>query len=114
MVLLVWESSTPFALYSVRDSADRFRHGLKNLVLGILNAVVIGLVFVGLWWAAAESAQFHNFGLLNWWPLPGWARLLGAFLLFDAWMYFWHRLNHRIFPFCGVFIERITPIQGWT
>jgi sterol desaturase/sphingolipid hydroxylase (fatty acid hydroxylase superfamily) len=85
-------------LYSVRDSADRFRHGLKNLVLGVLNAVVIGLVFVGLWWAAAESAQFHNFGLLNWWPLPGWARLLGAFLLFDAWMYFWHRLNHRI-PF---------------
>ncbi|HVJ58786.1 MAG TPA: sterol desaturase family protein, partial [Terrimicrobiaceae bacterium] len=98
VVLLVWESSTPFALYSVRDSADRFRHGLKNLVLGVLNAVVIGLVFVGLWWAAAESAQFHNFGLLNWWPLPGWARLLGAFLLFDAWMYFWHRLNHRI-PF---------------
>jgi sterol desaturase/sphingolipid hydroxylase (fatty acid hydroxylase superfamily) len=98
VLLLVWESSAPFGLYFPRDSADRFRHGLKNLVLGLLNAVVIGLVFVGLWWAGAEWAQFHNFGLLNWWPLPGWARLLGAFLLFDTWMYFWHRLNHRI-PF---------------
>ena len=98
LLLLVWESSAPFALYFVRDSADRFRHGLKNLVLGILNAVVVALFFVALWWTTAEWAQAHHFGLLNWWPLPGWARLVAAFLLFDAWMYFWHRLNHRI-PF---------------
>jgi sterol desaturase/sphingolipid hydroxylase (fatty acid hydroxylase superfamily) len=98
VLLLVWESSAPFGLYFLRNSHDRFRHGLKNLVLGILNAVVIGLVFVALWWTTAEWAQAHNLGLLNWLPLPGWAHLVGAFLLFDAWMYFWHRLNHRI-PF---------------
>jgi sterol desaturase/sphingolipid hydroxylase (fatty acid hydroxylase superfamily) len=98
LLLLVWESSAPFGLYFVRESADRVRHGLKNLVLGLLNAAIIGLVFVALWWTTAEWAQAHNFGLLNWWRLPDWARFVGAFLLFDAWMYCWHRLNHRI-PF---------------
>jgi sterol desaturase/sphingolipid hydroxylase (fatty acid hydroxylase superfamily) len=98
VLLLAWETSAPFGLYFLRDSGDRFRHGLKNLVLGLLNAIIIGLLFVALWWATAEWAQSHNFGLLNWWPLPGWAHLVGVFLLFDGWMYFWHRLNHRI-PF---------------
>jgi hypothetical protein len=46
-ILPIWASIA-------RDFADRCRHGLKNLVLGILNAVVIGVVFVGLWWATAE------------------------------------------------------------
>jgi sterol desaturase/sphingolipid hydroxylase (fatty acid hydroxylase superfamily) len=98
VLLLIWESSAPFGLYFLRSAGDRFRHGLKNLILGILNAIVISVVFVAVWWTTAEWARAHNFGLLNWWPLPLSARLLAAFLLFDAWMYFWHRLNHRV-PF---------------
>lgn len=98
LLLLVWESSTPFGFYFVGNSGERLHHGLKNLVLGILNALLTGLVFVALWLTTAEWAQAHNFGLLNWLPLPDWAHVVGAFLLFDAWMYFWHRLNHRV-PF---------------
>ena len=98
VLLLVWESSAPFAVYFVGNSGERLRHGLKNLVLGILNALLTGLVFVALWWTTAEWAQAQNFGLLNWLSFPGWAHVVGAFLLFDAWMYFWHRLNHRV-PF---------------
>jgi sterol desaturase/sphingolipid hydroxylase (fatty acid hydroxylase superfamily) len=98
LLLLVWESAAPFGFYFVGNSQERFLHGLKNLVLGILNALLIGLVFVALWWTTAEWAQAHNFGLLNWLGLPDWAHVVGAFLLFDAWMYLWHRLNHRV-PF---------------
>jgi sterol desaturase/sphingolipid hydroxylase (fatty acid hydroxylase superfamily) len=98
LLLLAWESSAPFGLYFVGDSGQRLRHGLKNLVLGILNALLTGLVFVALWWTTAEWAQAYNFGLLNWLALPSWAHVVGAFLLFDAWMYLWHRLNHRV-PF---------------
>ena len=98
VLLLIWESSAPFGLYFLRDSGDRIRHGLKNLILGICNALVVALLFVAIWWTTAEWARVHNFGLLNWWPLPLWADLLAAFLLFDAWMYLWHRLNHRV-PF---------------
>ena len=38
VVLLAWESWTPFFAYFVRAGGERARHGLKNLALGILNA----------------------------------------------------------------------------
>jgi sterol desaturase/sphingolipid hydroxylase (fatty acid hydroxylase superfamily) len=98
VLLLAWESLAPFGSYFVRRTGERLRHGAKNLILGILNALLTALVFVALWWTTAEWARAHQFGLLNWLSMPTWARLVGAFLLFDAWMYFWHRLNHRI-PF---------------
>lgn len=98
LLVLVWESSTPLGLYFLGNSRERLRHGVKNLFLGIFNALVIGWIFVALWWSAAEWAQAHDFGLLNWLNLPNWAQVVGAFLFFDAWMYLWHRLNHRV-PF---------------
>jgi sterol desaturase/sphingolipid hydroxylase (fatty acid hydroxylase superfamily) len=57
---------------------------------------VTGLLFVGLWWSTAAWAERQHFGLLRWVELPAWARFAGAVLLFDAWMYLWHRLNHRV------------------
>ncbi|HXP60983.1 MAG TPA: sterol desaturase family protein [Dongiaceae bacterium] len=98
VLLLVWESWTPFFACFVRAAGERTRHALKNLALGVLNALVTGLLFVGLWWGTAAWAERQQFGLLHWVDLPVWARLAGAVLLFDAWMYFWHRLNHRV-PF---------------
>lgn len=98
VLLLVWESWSPFGAYFAGDSRGRLRHGAKNLALGVFNALLTGLVFVALWWKASEWAQEHRFGLLNWLSLPDGMRVIGAFLLFDAWMYGWHRLNHRI-PF---------------
>jgi hypothetical protein len=44
LLLLVWESAAPFGFYFVGNSQERFLHGLKNLVLGILNALLIGRV----------------------------------------------------------------------
>jgi sterol desaturase/sphingolipid hydroxylase (fatty acid hydroxylase superfamily) len=98
VVLLVWESWAPFFAYFVRAGGERTRHALKNLALGVVNAAVTGLLFVGLWWSTAAWAERQHFGLLRWVELPVWARLAVAVLLFDAWMYLWHRLNHRV-PF---------------
>lgn len=98
VLFLAWESVAPFGSFFAGKTSERVRHGVKNVTLGVLNALLTGLVFAALWWATAEWAHLHHFGLLNWLPAPGWARLAAAFLLFDAWMYFWHRLNHRI-PF---------------
>lgn len=97
-LLLAWESLVPFFGYFAGNRGEWARHGLKNLALGVLNALLTGLGFAALWWTTAHWAQAHDFGLLNWLPMPAWARLAGAFLLFDAWMYGWHRLNHRV-PF---------------
>jgi sterol desaturase/sphingolipid hydroxylase (fatty acid hydroxylase superfamily) len=97
-LLLAWESLAPFFTYFAGNSGDRVLHGLKNVLLGIFNALLTGLGFGVLWWTTAQWAQAHGFGLLNWLALPGWACLLVAVLLFDCWMYWWHRFNHRI-PF---------------
>jgi sterol desaturase/sphingolipid hydroxylase (fatty acid hydroxylase superfamily) len=95
-LVLAWESLVPFLTYFAGSTGERVRHGLKNLVLGVINSLLTGFGFAALWWTTAQWAQAHEFGLLNWIPMPGWARLAGAFLLFDAWMYWWHRLNHRV------------------
>jgi sterol desaturase/sphingolipid hydroxylase (fatty acid hydroxylase superfamily) len=98
VMLLAWESLVPFFVYFTGSPSERVRHGLKNVALGVLNALFTGLVFAALWWATAAWARAKGFGVLHWLSLPGWARPALAFLLFDAWMYWWHRLNHRI-PF---------------
>lgn len=97
-LVLAWESLVPFFTYFAGSTGERVRHGLKNLTLSVLNSLLTGLGFAALWWTTARWAQAHEFGLLNWLPMPGWARLAGAILVFDAWMYWWHRLNHRV-PF---------------
>jgi sterol desaturase/sphingolipid hydroxylase (fatty acid hydroxylase superfamily) len=97
-LLLAWESLAPFFAFFAGRGAERVRHGLKNVVLGVLNSLLTGLGFAALWLTTAHWAQAHEFGLLNWLKLPSWSRIAVAFLLFDAWMYWWHRMNHRI-PF---------------
>jgi sterol desaturase/sphingolipid hydroxylase (fatty acid hydroxylase superfamily) len=95
-LLLAWESLVPFFAWFAGNTAERVRHGLRNVALGVLNALVTGLAFAALWWTTAQWAQAHEFGVLHWMVLPIWGRLAAAFLLFDAWMYWWHRLNHRM------------------
>jgi len=89
--LLLWETAHPF--FRFPKGRERVRHGLRNLTLGILNAVVTSLVFVGLWWSASAWAEHHEFGLLHWLPLPTWAAWLLAILLLDAWTYM-HKVHH--------------------
>jgi sterol desaturase/sphingolipid hydroxylase (fatty acid hydroxylase superfamily) len=98
VLLLLWETLAPFFNYFAGTAAERARHGSKNLLLSVLNSALTSLGFAALWLMTARWAHDHQFGLLNWFPLPPWARLAAAFLLFDAWMYWWHRFNHR-FPF---------------
>lgn len=94
--LLAWETFQPFFLFP--SGKQRLRHGVANVFLGAVNGLMTTLVFVGLWWAAAEWAARHSFGLLHLLSLPTVVKWVLAILLLDAWLYFWHRLNHRI-PF---------------
>ena len=98
MFLLAWESLVPFFTYFSGNTPERVRHGLKNLVLGVLNSAAHWPGIRGVVVDDRAVGRSTQFGVLNWLPLPAWARLAAAFLLFDAWMYWWHRLNHRV-PF---------------
>ncbi len=96
LALLLWETLSPFFVFP--RGRDRLRHGFRNILLGMLNAGVTALAFVALWWWAATLSATYGIGLLHWLTLPTWAEWLIAILLFDAWTYYWHRINHR-YPF---------------
>lgn len=102
VLLLLWEHAHPFFDFFRADPKERGKHALRNLLLGGVNAVVVSVVFVGLWGVAAIWADQQGIGLLHGIEaglgLPVWAHALGALLLLDAWMYVWHRINHEI-PF---------------
>lgn len=101
-VLLVLEGTIPFYL----GREQRLRHGLRNGSLAALNGA-LGALLAPLLLGAIALAEQNGIGLLHWVPLDGlpFADLLGgalavalAILLFDLWMYAWHRANHEI-PF---------------
>lgn len=102
VLLFLWESFHPFYEYFVGRGKDRGKHIFRNLVMGVINALLGAFLFSTLWLAVSVWADEARFGLMHWlqdWlTLPFWIHAIGAILLFDVWMYTWHRINHEI-PF---------------
>lgn len=100
IILLLVETVHPYFDFYKGSFKKRGVHFAANLALGIVNALLNAILFVGLWLWAATWAESNNFGILNWIsaPIPVWLRVIFAVLLFDFWMYIWHRMNHQI-PF---------------
>lgn len=101
VLLLAWETFQPyFKLFAGGREGflKRGRHGLINLAIGTINALMIALVFTGIWLATTTWAATHQIGLLHWVGMPVWLGWAVAVLLLDGWTYFWHRLNHVV-PF---------------
>lgn len=93
-LLLALESWIP--LFKGRQR--NFRHGVRNVGMGLLNGAITSVLFSGATAYVAEEAELRNFGLLHWMGGSFWAESFLAILLFDLWMYLWHRGNHGI-PF---------------
>lgn len=102
ILLFLWESLQPFYEHFKGSFKNRGKHAVRNLVMGALNSALVAFVFVGLWFAASVWADEYRFGMMHWLQdglgYPAWAHAIGAVLLFDAWTYIWHRMNHEI-PF---------------
>jgi len=99
-LVLLWtaEGFLPFFPEFPGRIRDRVRHDLRNLTLGVGNALLVALLFGGLFVVQESWAEAAGFGLLRVLDVPIWLQLVAAVLLFDLWMYAWHRANHRI-PF---------------
>lgn len=89
--VFVLEGLVPF----YRPRPRRLRHGLVNLSLALLNALVVALM-APLAVLAAEVARSHELGILHWLGISGLAGTLAGLILMDLWMYWWHRGAHRI------------------
>ena len=90
-LLFLLEGLRPF--YTGRR--HRWRHAGRNLglglVSGLLGALVTPLLLLAMTWADAAGI-----GLRHWLGLGPVAGAIVLFILFDCWMYLWHRANHRI------------------
>ncbi|MGD8207090.1 MAG: sterol desaturase family protein, partial [Thiohalocapsa sp.] len=91
--LFAIEGALPF--YARADG--RYRHAAQNLSLALI-AGAIGAAMAPLLALATRLAAEHGIGLCNAVEAPTIACGVVTFVLFDLWMYAWHRANHRI-PF---------------
>ena len=94
-VLWSLEGFLPF-FHEFNERGKRYPHAGRNLAVGAFNALVMGALFSGM--VVFAAARARGAGLLPRLGLSPWAEAALAILLFDAWMYLWHRLNHVI-PF---------------
>ncbi len=96
LLSLFWTWKTVCPLIVGR--AHRWRHARRNLIIAVLNTILLSVVFGTATLAIATWASAQEIGLLNGFRVPSPWRWIIAVLLLDAWLYTWHRLNHRI-PF---------------
>ncbi|MCW9708423.1 sterol desaturase family protein [Fodinibius salsisoli] len=101
ILLMLLEQAHPFFDFFKGSIRKKGKHLAANMALGLTNALLISVFFVGTWLWASNWAYQNQFGLLNWLAiagLPAWGHTVGAVLLMDLWMYLWHLINHKI-PF---------------
>lgn len=89
--LWCWESLDPFF-----QPRNRLRHAGHNLAIAVFNTVVLALLFSSATVAVAATAAQNRWGLLHQFEAPGLVRGVLAIVLADAWLYVWHRANHRV------------------
>lgn len=86
-LMLVLEQMIP----AVAGRAGTIRHAVRNIGLGVLNGIGTGLIATPVLVVMSVWIERNNFGLTQMLEMP-WLGLL----LFDGWMYIWHRANHEV------------------
>jgi len=94
VVLVLLE--TFFPLFQGRRK--RIWHGSKNIAQAIINNLVFLLLFSSITAKLFIYIDEHNLGIFNHVHLPFYLRMAATIILFDLWMYIWHRLTHLV-PF---------------
>jgi sterol desaturase/sphingolipid hydroxylase (fatty acid hydroxylase superfamily) len=91
-IMWTWESLAPF----FQNPRDKIRHDLRNLIIGAVNAVLLGTVFASFTASAASYVSEYQIGFLFWLSSATWLHAVLAFLVVDCWTYTWHRINHLV------------------
>ncbi len=74
----------------------RMRHALPHMATAILNGLMTRFLLFGMTVQVLAWVEHQGLGIMSMAALPGPVRTAAVFMLFDAWMYYWHRANHRI------------------
>jgi len=90
-LLLLLEQAIPAIR---RDRSELISHGGRNILIGVANGVVLAIVAVPLLSGLSAWIERSDIGLIRLVGEP-WRTGVGL-LLFDGWMYLWHRANHEV------------------
>ncbi|MBN2484043.1 MAG: sterol desaturase family protein [Candidatus Omnitrophica bacterium] len=74
----------------------RIAHGLKNITLGVAAGIIATGIGSLIFFYAKQLFGTHSPALIDKIRLSPGIEFAAGFLLFDLWMYTWHRMNHRI------------------
>lgn len=102
LIVLIGSLATFFVLENLfplfQSRKGVLRHGTMNLAIALLNGLLGYFIFSD--WIQMEMhwIQKNIYGIFNLFHLEGAVKLILAFIVFDGWMYVWHRLNHEV-PF---------------
>lgn len=78
------------------DRLSRMRHAMPHILTAVMNGLLTRFALAGLTIGAIGWAQAHlPISLQMHGPSSG-IGMAFIFVLFDLWMYFWHRANHDI------------------
>ncbi len=88
-------------IFPQRENIINYKHELFNFSIGVLNQILIFASSLVLYFIL-EINENNGFGLLNWLKLPTLISFIFGMVLLDCWMYWWHRLNHKL-PFLWFF-----------
>jgi sterol desaturase/sphingolipid hydroxylase (fatty acid hydroxylase superfamily) len=92
VVIFVLEGIVPH----YRGRTARMKHAFPHALTAILNGLLTRCVLAGVTITAIDWANSNALGLTHVFSFPLYAETVLVFVLFDIWMYFWHRANHRI------------------
>ena len=92
-ILWTLEAVVPF----LSNRKGRFRHAARNIAIGVFNSILLAILFAPVLIRLTTWTETNDFGFLRLFDLPIVILAIVAILLQDAWMYAWHRANHR-FP----------------
>lgn len=93
-LLVIFLLETIFPYFKGRK--NRVPHGAYNICLSLLNGLLYAFIFSVYTLNVMQSSQVRHIGLIYHISLPEPLKLIIVFILFDMWMYFWHRINHRV------------------
>ena len=79
-----------------RGRTPRLRHAFPHVLTALLNGLLTRSILAGVTLQITAWAAVHSFGLRYMLRFSPVAATVVLFVLFDIWMYFWHKANHRI------------------
>ena len=93
MTMIIWERLAPYRARKLSPVRT-----LNNLLLLLINTAILRLFAIAAPISAALYAQKEGFGLMHWLGFTETANIVITLFLFDALIYFQHRLMHLYKP----------------